>query len=176
MTRSPMELIVDLQIASEAQDIPVPTSIEGWVKSALSEGSDASSDAAELTIRIVDATESAELNQSFRGRAGPTNVLSFPFDLPPGIDTEALSKMPTLLGDLVICAPVVAREAAEQGKPPTAHWAHMVVHGVLHLLGHDHIEPAEATRMETLETAIMRGLGFPPPYEPPQGTHDERPI
>jgi probable rRNA maturation factor len=174
--RRPIELIVDLQVASDEMDIPAPTSIEAWVLAALSAGSEALPAAAELTIRIVDETESAELNERYRERAGPTNVLSFPFDLPPGIDAQALTEMPALLGDLVICAPVVVREAAEQGKTTTAHWAHLVVHGVLHLLGHDHIEPGEATRMEALETAIIRGLGFPSPYEVSQGTHDERPI
>ena len=171
-----MELIVDRQVASGAAGIPATTPMEDWARAAVTAGAAACPASAELTIRIVDEAESAELNEQYRGRSGPTNVLSFPFDLPPGIDADALTQMPALLGDLVICAPVVLREAAEQGKPPAAHWAHLVVHGVLHLLGHDHLEPAEAARMETLETAILRGLGFPPPYEVPQGTHDERPI
>jgi probable rRNA maturation factor len=171
-----MELIVDRQVASDAESIPATMPIEAWVRAALTAGAPVCPESAELTIRIVDEAESAGLNEHYRGRAGPTNVLSFPFELPPGIDADALPEMPALLGDLVICAPVVLREAAEQGKPPAAHWAHLVVHGVLHLLGHDHLEPAEATRMETLETVILRGLGFPPPYEVPQGTHDERPI
>ena len=171
-----MELIIDRQVASKAASIPATMPMEAWVRAAVTAGAPVCPASAELTIRIVDEAESAELNEHYCGRAGPTNVLSFPFDLPPGIDADALTEMPALLGDLVICAPVVLREAAEQGKPPTAHWAHLVVHGVLHLLGHDHLEPAEATRMETLETVILRGLGFPPPYEVPQGTHDERPI
>src|SRR5690606_20131870 len=93
---------------------------------------------AELTIRIVDEEESRILNRDYRGKDKPTNVLSFPFEAPPGLDAWPL------LGDLVICAPVVAREAVEQGKPLMAHWAHMVVHGVLHLLGYDHEEDEDA--------------------------------
>ena len=136
-----MELIVDRQVASEATSIPATMPMESWVRAAVTAGARVCPASAELTIRIVDEAESAELNEHYRGRAGPTNVLSFPFDLPPGIDADAVTEMPALLGDLVICAPVVLREAAEQGKPPTAHWAHLVVHGVLHLLGHDHLEP-----------------------------------
>ena len=112
----------------------------------------------ELSLRLVDEAESADLNQRYRGKAGPTNVLSFPFEPPPGI------KGPRYLGDLVICVPVVAREAAEQGKAPEAHWAHLVVHGVLHLLGYDHLDEAEAQAMEALETRLLANLGFPPPY------------
>lgn len=171
-----MELTVDRQVACDTPSIPASTSMEAWVRAAVIAGSAPCPASAELTVRIVAEAESAELNENYRGRVGATNVLSFPFDLPPGIDADALTAMPTLLGDLVICAPVVLREAAEQSKAPTAHWAHLVVHGVLHLLGRDHIEPAEAMCMETLETAIMRGLGFPPPYEVPTGTHDERPL
>lgn len=110
----------------------------------------------ELCIRIVDADESAALNQRYRGKAGPTNVLSFP----------CASGVPelNLLGDLVICAPVVAGEAQTQGKTEAAHWAHMVVHGVLHLLGYDHIGDHDALIMETRERAILARLGFPDPY------------
>ena len=112
---------------------------------------------AEIVIRVVDEEESAALNGQYRGKAGPTNVLSFPFQAPPGMKTE-------ILGDLLICAPVVVREAEEQGKSLPAHWAHMVVHGVLHLQGYDHIDEQEAVIMETAEIAIMNGLGFPNPY------------
>jgi len=112
-----------------------------------------------LSLRLVDEAESADFNQRYRGKVGPTNVLSFPFDPPPG------GRGRCYLGDLVLCAPLVAREAAEQGKSPEAHWAHLVVHGVLHLLGHDHLDEAEAQAMEALETGILADLGYPPPYE-----------
>jgi probable rRNA maturation factor len=121
----------------------------------------------EVTIRIVDAAEGAELNRRFRDRDGPTNVLSFPFSPPPGLPDGAAG----LLGDLVICAPVVVAEAADQHKGLDAHWAHMVVHGLLHLLGYDHLLPADAVTMEALEIAILADLGFSSPYEDP-GPHD----
>lgn len=113
---------------------------------------------AELAIRLVGKRESRRLNAHWRGKDYATNVLSFPVEgLPPVV-------RPRPLGDLVICAPVVAAEALEQGKTQSAHWAHMVVHGVLHLLGHDHEQDAEAVRMERLERRILGGLGFPDPY------------
>ena len=111
----------------------------------------------EVTIRLVDDAESHELNLTYRGKDKPTNVLSFPFEAPPGIE------MP-LLGDLIICRQVVEQEAKEQQKPLEAHWAHMVVHGSLHLLGYDHIEDDEAEEMESLETEIMLALGYEDPY------------
>jgi len=113
--------------------------------------------ATELAIRIVGLEEGQALNRDYRGKDYPTNVLSFPAELPPGVALP-------LIGDLAICAPVVAREAAEQGKKPTQHWAHMTVHGVLHLLGYDHLEDAEAERMESLETRILASLGIADPY------------
>lgn len=171
-----MELILDIQLACDASAVPARERLEAWLSAALARVCDVSGQATELTLRIVDEVEGAELNRRYRGRRGATNVLSFPFELPPGLDPDAARQLPTLLGDLVLCAPVVAREAAEQRKPPHAHWAHLVVHGLLHLLGHDHNEAAEAIRMEALETAILRGLGFPPPYEAAQDPHDERPI
>ena len=111
-----------------------------------------------MTVRIVDEAESNELNLTYRGKDKPTNVLSFPFEAPPGLELP-------LLGDLVICRQVVEREAQEQGKPLMAHWAHMVVHGSLHLLGYDHIEDEEAEEMEALERDIMQELGFADPYQ-----------
>ncbi len=114
----------------------------------------------ELVIRVVDEAESSALNRDYRGRDRPTNVLSFPFEAPPPIESY-------LIGDLVICAPVVAREALAQGKAAKAHWAHMVVHGVLHLLGFDHPSDAEAESMEALEREIQGGLGYPDPYAIP---------
>lgn len=111
----------------------------------------------EVTIRIVDEAESQQLNHTYRGKDKPTNVLSFPFEAPAGIELP-------LLGDLIICRQVVEREAQEQEKPLLAHWAHMVVHGSLHLLGYDHIEDAEAEEMESIETEIMLALGYDDPY------------
>jgi len=150
-----MNLELDYQLALEPESaVPGEGAVRRWVEAAL----EGRREAAELTVRIVDEEESAELNQAYRKKQGPTNVLSFPFEAPPGVELS-------LLGDIVICAPVVAREAREQGKAPEAHWAHMVVHGSLHLLGYDHIEAAEAEAMEALETAILARLGYPNPYE-----------
>jgi len=131
---------------------------------------------AELTIRITDEAESAEFNQRYRGRPGPTNILSFPFEPPPGIDTSdpTCAEINALLGDLLICAPLVQCEAAEQGKTETAHWAHLVVHGTLHLLGYDHLTAVEAASMEALEIDILGALGFPSPYEVNHDANGER--
>ncbi len=112
---------------------------------------------AELAIRIVDVDEGRALNRGYRGKDYATNVLSFQVELPPG---SSLS----LIGDLAICAPVVLREAAEQGKPPRDHWAHLTIHGVLHLLGHDHVDDRDAEAMEALEIRILAGLGIDDPY------------
>ena len=147
-------IFVDLQIATEnIEGLPTEEQIAQWATAAVQpEGGEV-----EMTVRIVDEAESHELNLTYRGKDRPTNVLSFPFECP---DEVALP----LLGDLVICRQVVEREAAEQEKPLMAHWAHMVVHGSLHLLGYDHIEDDEAEEMESLETQIMQGLGFDDPY------------
>lgn len=174
-----MELTLDIQLATAADGVPAHQQLRAWVASAVAHGSPEPRTTTELTIRIVGDSEGAALNQRFRGRAGATNVLSFPFEAPelpapdPAPDAEAVFddydelalQFEAMIGDLVICAPVVQREALEQGKPLEAHWAHMVVHGVLHLLGHDHLEPGEAECMEALETRILGKLGFPPPYE-----------
>jgi probable rRNA maturation factor len=133
------------------EGVPTPATLRQWAREAI--GGDPPG---ELTIRIVDEAESASLNGRFRNKSYPTNVLSFPYE------AEALDE--PILGDLVICAPVVAREAAEQGKTPQSHWAHMVVHGVLHLIGYDHIEDADAERMEAKEREILAQLGFGDPY------------
>ena len=147
-------IFVDLQIATENIDgLPTEEQIVQWATAAVQpEG-----DEVEMTVRIVDEAESHELNLTYRGKDRPTNVLSFPFECPDEVELP-------LLGDLVICRQVVEREAAEQEKPLIAHWAHMVVHGSLHLLGYDHIEDNEAEEMESLETQIMQGLGFDDPY------------
>lgn len=147
-------IFVDLQIATEnIEGLPTEEQIVQWATAAVQpEG-----DEVEMTVRIVDEAESHELNLTYRGKDRPTNVLSFPFECPDEVELP-------LLGDLVICRQVVEREAAEQKKPLIAHWAHMVVHGCLHLLGYDHIEDDEAEEMESLETQIMQGLGFDDPY------------
>ena len=145
---------LDVQQALEAEGLPAPGQLLAWVEAAL----ETENQGSELVIRLVDEAESAELNETYRGKAGPTNVLSFPFEMPP--EVEELH----LLGDLVICAPVVRREALAQGKPELAHWAHLVVHGTLHLQGYDHQTEAEAAEMEGLERQILARLGYPDPY------------
>nr|WP_305891481.1 rRNA maturation RNase YbeY [Methylomonas sp. SURF-1] len=141
-----------MQIATESLH-PDAAQFQIWVDAALSGFQQDS----EITIRLVDTEESAELNGQYRHKSGPTNILSFPFEAPPGVELD-------LLGDLVICAPVIAREAAEQGKLPDHHWAHITVHGVLHLLGYDHIEEQDAEQMEALEIDILSRLNIANPY------------
>ena len=148
------KMIIDLQITCEQESgLPTAEQIEQWATAAVQP----QSDEVEMTVRIVDEAESHALNLNYRGKDRPTNVLSFPFECPDEVELP-------LLGDLVICRQVVEREAQEQDKPLMAHWAHMVVHGSLHLLGYDHIEDDEAEEMESLETQIMTGLGFVDPY------------
>ena len=148
------KMIIDLQIACEQETgLPTAEQIEQWATAAVQP----QSDEVEMTVRIVDEAESHELNLNYRGKDRPTNVLSFPFECPDEVELP-------LLGDLVSCRQVVGSEAQEQDKPLMAHWAHMVVHGSLHLLGYDHIEDDEAEEMESLETQIMTGLGFADPY------------
>lgn len=132
-------------------DLPSASTLRRWASAALG------AVAGDVTIRIVDEDESRDLNHRFRGKDKPTNVLSFPYD------GETLDV--PVLGDIVICAPVVAREALEQGKEARAHWAHMVVHGCLHLLGLDHQQDAEAEDMESRERDILSAMGFPDPYQ-----------
>jgi len=141
--------------ATSRRGVPAPVSFRRWVEAALKGARRRK--ATEVAIRIVDADEGRALNLQYRGRDYATNVLSFPADLPPDLNLP-------LIGDLVICAPVVAREAAEQGKKPADHWAHLTIHGTLHLLGYDHIEEAEAEAMEGLETRVLAGLGIADPY------------
>tara|TARA_R110002072_G_scaffold200662_2_gene358384 strand:+ start:1286 stop:1753 length:468 start_codon:yes stop_codon:yes gene_type:complete len=147
---------IDLQLATEHEHLPTLSQLSQWVDATL-----AATEAiptSEMTIRIVDKEESRSLNHQYRGVDKATNVLSFPFDAPPDIELN-------LLGDLVICAPVVEKQAKEQGKSQISHWAHLVIHGTLHLLGYDHIEDDEAEVMESLEIAIMNTLGYPDPYQ-----------
>lgn len=153
-----MELYVDLQLATEDQQaLPDLVQLEKWISTTLLAASDEMRDDAELTVRIVDSEESQQLNHQYRDKDKPTNVLSFPFQNPPGITLP-------LLGDLVICKQVVEKEAMEQQKALTSHWAHMLVHGTLHLLGYDHIDDDEAEEMESIETKLLIELGFSDPY------------
>ncbi len=145
--------IVDVQKVAEGS-CPEQEQFERWVDAALKH----LDEDCELSIRVVDSEESAELNSSYRGKSGPTNVLSFPFDSPVPME-------PRLLGDLIICVPVVEREAIEQNKMLNNHWAHLVVHGCLHLLGYDHIEDDEAEQMEALEISILQTLDIDNPYQ-----------
>lgn len=150
-----MSYQIDIEINSRSQHIPAGSALEGWIKAALHSQK---LEEAEVSLYIVDEAESQKLNSQYRDKDKPTNVLSFPADIPEEVGIP-------LLGDLVVCAPVVEREALEQGKSLNAHWAHMLVHGSLHLLGFDHIEDDEAEVMENLETSIITGLGFPAPYQ-----------
>ena len=153
MTKGPVRLDVSVSYAAPRTGVPAATSFRNWVAAALR----GRIREADLAIRIVGAKEGGALNRHYRGKDYATNVLSFPAELPEGV------KMP-LLGDLVICAPVVAREAKEQHKPAVAHYAHLTVHGVLHLLGWDHDDDKEAEAMEQLERDILAELGLPDPY------------
>lgn len=148
-----MSVRVTVQYALPRRGVPAPQSFRRWVAAVLA----GRCKRAEVVVRVVDADESAELNETYRRKKGPTNVLSFPFEMPAGLEVP-------LLGDIVICAPVVAREALEQGKEGRAHWAHMTVHGVLHLLGYDHLDDDQARVMEGLEREILAKLGYPDPY------------
>ena len=154
-----MTLTLELQLATDDCAVPAETDLRRWAVAAVGDRKQE----AELVVRVVDEAESQALNSTYRGGQQPTNVLSFPFQPPPGIPNAHL-------GDLVICAPVVAREAREQGKDATAHWAHMLVHGVLHLLGYDHQTEEQAGVMEGVEREVLRELGFADPYQEDEGS------
>ena len=146
--------MIDLDVQSATRAWTPPSAdFQRWVEAALH----GRRDAAELAIRLVDEAESQQLNQHYRDKDAPTNVLSFPADLPEGVELA-------LLGDLVICAPIVAAEAADQGKTALAHWAHLTIHGTLHLLGFDHISSVDAKRMEGEERRVLADLGYRDPY------------
>jgi probable rRNA maturation factor len=155
-----MNLILDIQHAS-CESTPDEDDLRSWIEAALRAGERMAD--SEICLRLVDIGEMSHLNQTYRGKSGPTNVLTFPAELPPEVELP-------LLGDIVICAPVVREEAQAQHKTLSAHWAHMAVHGTLHLLGYDHIDEAEAVAMEALESAILADLHYPCPYlgHPPQ--------
>jgi len=158
MSRS--RLRVAVQRAADCPWLPDSSWIRRWASAAAGR-----EHGGELTVRIVGEAESALLNETYRGKSGPTNVLSFPADVPPLPDADEL--MP--LGDLVICAPVVEREALEQRKTVVEHFAHLVVHGTLHLIGHDHEEDAEARIMEDREREVLAAFGFDDPYRAEKG-------
>ncbi len=141
---------VDIQIASK---LPLPSAdaMQCWISTAVPEDKI-------ISLRIVDSEEIQQLNRDYRQKDKPTNVLAFPCELPEEVDEP-------LIGDIVACAEVIANEAREQNKSLEAHWAHMLIHGSLHLLGYDHIEEHEALDMEAQETRLLAELGFPAPYE-----------
>ena len=150
-----MSVTLDLQLAcADSAGLPAEADFQRWLDAAILPFQQE----AEVTVRVVDSAESHQLNLTYRGKDKPTNVLSFPFECPPGVELP-------LLGDLIICRQVVEREANEQNKPLLAHWAHMVVHGSLHLLGYDHIDDEEAEEMEALEVEFMQALGYDNPYQ-----------
>lgn len=147
--------IVHLQLATSFKGyLPNHQDCQAWVCAVLASEQISSK---ELTIRIVDADESAQLNETYRHKSKPTNVLSFPTLTCPGSESN-------YLGDLALCASLIDQESTEQGKTPKAHWAHLIVHGVLHLLGYDHLSDDEAEHMESLEISILQQLGYPDPY------------
>lgn len=145
---------VEIQTVFESPGQPDEQHIQLWIDTALA---DINHDT-EIVVRIVDETESAELNETYRHKKGATNILSFPVEIPEGIDLN-------LLGDLVICAPVLEKEAQQQGKILAHHWAHIIIHGVLHLLGYDHLDDDQAEEMESKEIALLQKLNIQNPYQ-----------
>ena len=146
-------ITLDIQLACENTYLPSTEQMQLWAETALLPYNKSF----ELTLRLVDVSESQQLNHQYRGKDKPTNVLSFPFEVPDGIELD-------LLGDLVICADVVENEAIAQNKTVNAHWVHMIIHGCLHLLGYDHISEDEAIEMETIEIDLLASLGLENPY------------
>ena len=153
MTAASSAVTIELQCVSQAEGIPEERDFYRWVSAALA----GRHQQAEVVIRVVDELESAHLNKTYRNKAGATNVLSFPFEAPEQVEME-------LLGDLVLCAPVIKNESIQQHKTIESHWAHMTVHGVLHLLGYDHLHNDQAVKMESLETEILTSMGYKAPY------------
>lgn len=148
-----MGLELELQRVCDSQEVPNAATFQYWLDRCFADAPDAT-----VLVRIVDEAESAEINQQFREKSGPTNVLSFPFEAPPEVPSAHL-------GDLVICSPVIDSEAKEQGKSSADHWAHILVHGVLHLQGYDHLIETEAEVMETLEIELLSRLDIVNPYK-----------
>ena len=147
---------IHVQYAVQSLFIPRPAQIRAWSKAILAQ----EKSAGEITIRIVNLEEITHLNETYRHKKEPTNVLSFPSSLP-----IVVAEKTKILGDIAICAEIVNQEAKEQHKSQEAHWAHMVVHGILHLLGFDHVQPDQALEMETKEIKIIKSFGYPNPYQ-----------
>jgi probable rRNA maturation factor len=146
--------VVGVQIVSQSDQLPSQEQFQYWIDAVLSDNTQNS----EIVIRIIDEPEMVKFNKQYRDKKGATNILSFPFDVPDGVESN-------LLGDLLVCAPIVEKEALIQHKKIEHHWAHMIVHGVLHLLGYDHIENEEAEEMEVLEIKILKKIKIKNPYE-----------
>lgn len=153
-------LVIDVQVACDDADIPTSHTVQSWVSRALAGSGKAIASNAELSVRLVDKDEVRRLNRDYRHKDAVTNVLSFPAGAISGLPADAVAT----LGDIVICAAVVHEEAAEQGKTIEGHWAHLLVHGTLHLLGYDHETDAEADEMEALEVNILKEFGLADPY------------
>ena len=152
-----IDVVLDRQVSDELDDIHLPTEddIEHWLTQVFAHEGITEK---EVTVRFVDTNESQMLNNTYRNKDKPTNVLSFPFEAPPGIDVP-------LLGDLVVCQVIIEKEAQQQNKQLHSHYAHMIVHGCLHLLGYDHIEDDEAEHMESIEIALLANLNIDDPYQ-----------
>ena len=155
-----MPLTVDVDRSDVSGDLPSDADINAWIGRALAAGRDASGRAVEVAVRIVAEDEMQALNSAYRGKDAPTKVLAFPAATVDGLPPDA----PQPLGDIVVCAAVVAREAVEQSKQAADHWAHLLVHGTLHLVGFDHVDAVEATAMESLERRILAAAGIGDPY------------
>ena len=172
------ELILDIQVVNVEDSYPSKNDFERWINQTLvlahsnnekpaknivdTRPETGNEQTHELSIRLVNEKEGSNLNQTYRDKTGPTNVLSFPFENPANLPPD--QNLP-LLGDIVICVPLVRQEALAQGKAEINHWAHLTIHGTLHLLGYDHTNDEEAQIMEQLETEILADLGFPDPYK-----------
>ena len=155
-----MQLVLDIQNTIDSSQLPSIEKMHDWIIVLLGKVN-AKFEQPEITIRIVSIEESQQLNLEYCGKDKPTNVLSFPFEAPEMIPTEELDEF---LGDLVICEKILQQEAIDQNKPLPSHWAHLLIHGVLHLLGFNHIEERQADEMESLEILVMKELGFEDPY------------
>lgn len=155
---------LELQVAGPADGLPAEDEIRGWLADAMRAATKTPAPDCEIVVRVVDEAESRELNRRYRLTDRPTNVLAFPAAGPQ--ELADIGAEEATLGDLVLCGPVIAREAAEQRKELVAHWAHMLVHGTLHLLGYEHETDEEAARMERLEARVLAGRGIDDPYAP----------